>query len=411
MLARLAVCFGVALVLAACGVKEAQMPERTIRVAAFNASLNRSEEGGLIRSLSTPDDPQARAVAEIIQRSNADIILVSEFDYDPEGRALALFQEKYLGVSQNGAAPVRFAYQMQPPVNTGVASGVDFDRNGVVGGAAGSREYGGDAFGFGAFPGQYGFVILSKYPFEPDAARTFQNFLWKDMPGALLPFVDGDAARGSYYSPEALAVFRLSSKTHIDAPVRIDDRVIHILAAHPTPPAFDGPEDRNGRRNHDEIRLWADYIAGKAAYLKDDDGRTGGLANGARFVILGDLNADPDDGNGVAGSARQLLDSPLVQDARPTSAGAVAAAAAQGGINATHKTSAELDTADFSEGEGAPGNLRIDYVLPSKAGFNIVQSGVYWPAPGEEGYDLVGAGWPVVSSDHRLVWVDLQLTP
>ena len=38
-------------------------------------------------------------------------------------------------------------------------------------------------------------------------------------------------------------------------------QTVHVLASHPTPPTFDGAEDRNGRRNHDEIRFWADYVS------------------------------------------------------------------------------------------------------------------------------------------------------
>ena len=58
------------------------------------------------------------------------------------------------------------------------------------------------------------------------------------------------------------AVLRLSCKIHWDVPVQIGSETVHFLVSHPTPPAFDGPEDRNGRRNHDEIRFWADYIPG-----------------------------------------------------------------------------------------------------------------------------------------------------
>jgi endonuclease/exonuclease/phosphatase family metal-dependent hydrolase len=398
------------LLLASCSQKQAAEPKGpSLRIATFNVALNRPEEGGLIRDLSTPDDAQAKAVAEIIQRVNPDVILLNEFDYDALGRGLALFQENYLSVAQNGAAPVQYPYQMQGPVNTGVASGVDLDRNGSVGGAPGSREYGGDAFGYGAFPGQYGMVILSKHPFDSASMRSFQNFLWKDMPGALLPDDAATPAQKDYLSPEALAVFRLSSKSHWDAPVVVGGKTIHILAGHPTPPVFDGPEDRNGKRNHDEIRLWADYIAGKAGYLVDDDGKKGSLEPGARFVILGDLNADPQDGDGVAGAANQLLLSPFVQATAPESAGAAAAARLQAGSNGAHKTPAATDTSDFFDGEGGPGNLRLDYVLPSKAGLAIKASGVFWPAPDEPGRALVGEGAPVASSDHRLVWVDVQM--
>ena len=61
-----------------------------------------------------------------------------------------------------------------------------------------------------------------------------------------------------------------------------------------------------------------------------------------------------------------------------------------------------LDTADWRD-DGGPGNLRVDYVLPS-AGLAITGSGVFWPAPGAPLADAA-----VEASDHRLVWVDLAL--
>ena len=81
------------------------------------------------------------------------------------------------------------------------------------------------------------------------------------MPGALLPDDPSTPEPADWYSPDELDVFRLSSKSHWDVPVRLPDgRILHLLASHPTPPVFDGSEDRNGRRNHDEIRFWADYV-------------------------------------------------------------------------------------------------------------------------------------------------------
>ena len=65
----------------------------TVRFAAFNAYLNRPTQGGLIADLKTTDNVQAQKVAEIIQRTAPDILLLSEFDYDEAGEALALFRE------------------------------------------------------------------------------------------------------------------------------------------------------------------------------------------------------------------------------------------------------------------------------------------------------------------------------
>lgn len=56
-------------------------------------------------------------------------------------------------------------------------------------------------------------VLLSHFPIDP-AVRTFQSFLWKDMPGALLPS-DPDTGR-PWYSEADLAVrICLQNATHM----------------------------------------------------------------------------------------------------------------------------------------------------------------------------------------------------
>ncbi|MGL5871214.1 MAG: endonuclease/exonuclease/phosphatase family protein, partial [Xenococcaceae cyanobacterium] len=245
------------------------MENQNIRFATFNASLNRDAEGKLIEDLSTPNNKQAQTIAEIIQRNNPDVVLINEFDYDAQGKAAELFRQNYLEVNQNGVVAEKYPYVYLAPSNTGIPSGFDFDNNGRV-------EGGNDAYGFGTFPGQFGMVLYSKYPIATDQIRTFQNFLWKDMPGALLPDDANTPTPNDWYSPEELEIFRLSSKNHWDIPINIDGEIVHVLASHPTPPVFDGAEDRNGKRNHDEIRLFADYITpGKNSYIYDDKGNFG----------------------------------------------------------------------------------------------------------------------------------------
>jgi 3-phytase len=242
----------------------------------------------LINDLNTQNNAQARTVAEIIQRSAPDVVLINEFDFDsagPNGSSLAaqLFRQNYLAISQNGAQPADYPYFYIAPSNTGIASGFDLNNNGTAVTTPGAPGYGDDALGFGAFPGQFGMVIFSKYPIEAEGVRTFQHFLWKDMPGARLPDDAATAQPQDWYSPEELAVLPLSSKSHWDVPVNVNGEIVHILAAHPTPPVFDGPEDRNGLRNADEIRFWDDYVTpGKGGYIYDDQGHTGGLAAGER---------------------------------------------------------------------------------------------------------------------------------
>lgn len=184
---------------------------QNVRFATYNASLNRGAAGQLVTDLSQPGNAQANEVAEVIQRNRPDVLLINEFDYVPENRAANLFRENYLKRGQNGAAPIDYPYAFTAPSNTGVATGFDLDRNGQVGG-------GNDAHGFGLFEGQYGMLVLSKYPIDTKSVRTFQKFLWKDMPGALLPDDPATPAPNDWYSPQALDVLRLSSKSHWDGP-------------------------------------------------------------------------------------------------------------------------------------------------------------------------------------------------
>ena len=391
----------------------------TVRFSQFNASLNRNTDGQLVTDLSTPNNAQAKTVAEITQRNNPDVLLINEFDYSPA--AVNLFRENYLQISQNGAIPVNYSYFYIAPSNTGIASGFDLNNNGTTVTTPGVSGYGDDAFGFGNFPGQYGMLLLSKYPIDTANIRTFQNFLWKDMPGNLLtndPTVDNPATSvnenlNGFYSPEEINVLRLSSKSHWDVPITVNGETVHVLVSHPTPPTFDGTEDRNGKRNSDEIRFWADYITpGKGDYIYDDGGKKGNLAAGSSFVIMGDQNADPLDGDSYNNAIRQLLLNPSINtNVIPTSLGAPQQATSQGQANNNHKGNFAFDTADFAD--TAPGNLRTDYVLPS-SDLQISKSEVYWPINTDPNFPLVGTfnsslpgGFP--SSDHRLVYADVQV--
>ncbi|WP_311200415.1 MULTISPECIES: hypothetical protein [unclassified Kocuria] len=159
--------------------------------------------------------------------------------------AAELFQRKYLARSQGGQAPLELPHVFTAAVSTGVGSGLDLNGDGRLG-------TGDDAWGFGLFPGQYGMVVYSALPIDRSAVRTFQHQLWSQMLDSLLPW--------DHYAREIGQRLRLSSKSHWDIPVRAGRDTIHVLASYPTPPSFDGPTDSNGRRNHDEIRFWADCI-------------------------------------------------------------------------------------------------------------------------------------------------------
>lgn len=377
-------------------LSEGDATPTTLRIATFNTSLSRDATGKLVDDLAGGDDTQAKKVAEILQIVRPDVVLLNEFDRGSEGAAAHSFDEAYLSVSQDGASPLDYPHRYVPKTNTGVHSGVDLNGDGETVSEPGADGYGDDAYGFGEFPGQYGMVVYSRFSIVERDIRTFREFLWKAMPDNQLPT--------DFYSSEAVDKLRLSSKNHVDLPIRVAGRTLHVLASHPTPPAFDGEADRNGRRNHDEIQFWSDYVSGgkEASYVRDDSGTEGGLGEGEPFTIVGDLNLDPNDGEGRKGAIRQLLEHPRIRDPQPASEGAERAAEEDGGANTSHDGEAGLDTADFPDDE--IGNLRVDYVLPS-SDLAVEEAGVFWPAPGSEDADLNDV------SDHHLVWVDLTIDP
>lgn len=370
----------------------------TIRVATFNTALSRDKAGELHAALAKGDDLKAKRVAEVLQRTRPDVVLLQEVDYDPTGKAYKDFQRNYLSESQNGAKPIAYKYVYAPPVNTGVLAPVDLDGDGQV-------TSPNDCFGFGRFPGHYGMVVLSKYPIQTDDIASFREALWKNMPSNSIPL--------DYYSPTALSRLRLSSKTHAIVPVSIGLKRLDLMISHPTPPVFDGPEDRNGRRNYDEIGLWYTYLTNGFPRKRPSEfprvdgtnevGRYSLGDDASSFVIMGDLNADPNDGESRPGAIQQLLEHARINaSVTPTSQGAIEAAKQQGGKNLSHQSDPAGDTADFGDKGNAPGNLRVDYVLPSND-LNIVASGVYWPTADDPHAYLNKA------SDHKLVWIDLRL--
>ncbi|MEM6328731.1 MAG: endonuclease/exonuclease/phosphatase family protein [Planctomycetota bacterium] len=412
-----------ATIIAAAGAQAAdpQAPAAgVLRVATYNVAMYRQQAGQLQAELLRGDSQQAKRIAEVIQRVRPHVILLNEFDYAAgssrrENYDAAEFTRRpselvgalkrlYLERPQAGREPISFQHQFYKPVNTGVDSGLDLDKDGKTGGPA-------DAWGYGRYPGQYGMLLLSQFPIGPES-RTYQQMRWRELADPLWP---RDPATGEhFYSAEQRRALRLASKSFWDVELLIEQpgarrRPLRLLCAHPTPPGFDGPEDRNGCRNYDEIRMIAEYISGdrQSRFPVDNDGHRsedqqyGTLAPGADFVVLGDLNADPVDGNGRRGAIQQLLEHPRINAGFiPTSEGGAAASAESTDRNGQHRGDPRHDTADFG-GDGYS-NLRVDYVLPSR-GIKVAGGGVYWPTPGEPGAEAIAA------SDHRLVWLDLLL--
>ena len=355
-----------------------------LRVASFDVGMSRDGPGLLVHELEAAPEPSTLAAVAVIRAVRPDVLLVSGFDHDLAGRALDAFRALLAG----GPDGIDYPHAFAAPVNAGVPSGLDLDGDGRTMGR-------GDGFGWGRFPGNGGMAVLSRLPIEADAARSFTRMPWSALPGAELPRrADG----GPFPDAAGAAALRLSSRAHWQVPVILPDGGrLHLLAANPAPPLFDGAEAFNRRRNRDEVRFWSVYLDGAA--LTDDAGRTAGPPDGA-LVVLGNLNLDPLDGAGERAAMAALLAHPRLQDPRPASAGGAAAAGT--GVNGGHDGDPALDTADWRDDDG-PGNLRVDYVLPS-ADLTVAGEGVFWPAGGAR---LAEAA--LAASDHRLVWVDVEV--
>lgn len=375
-----------------------------IRVATFNVEDVRTED--LLRD----DQPRLKRLAEVLQRIRPNIVLLNEIAYDmpgapcaPEGEEPGLnaqrFAQRYLAIAQAPDVEPLAMRAFMAPSNTGMPSGLDLNNDGRIvkdfplpppgtpdgrpgPQTQGGRDYGGDCWGFGTFPGQYAMALLvdERLTIDLERVRTFQRLPWDYVHGAFLP--EDPTTVTPWYSDEERALARLSSKSHWDVPVMLPNGArLHVLCSHPTPPAFDGPEQANHKRNHDEIRFWIDYLSGET-YIVDDANRPGGIDRAEPFVILGDLNADPDEGDSFKDPiGRLLLASPR--------------------INASRTPTSDLHVDGLDPDDTAFFALRVDYVLPARS-IEIAACGI-WRQPPTTGDTRE------FPSDHFPVWADLAV--
>jgi hypothetical protein len=327
-----------------------------LRIATWNVGLDRKGPGLLVKDLSE-GHPQVDAVVQVLVALRADVILLTSVDYDRGGVALGLLSDRLR------TAGLDYPHHLAFRPNTGAQTGFDLDGNGRTGDPR-------DAQGFGLYSGQGGMALLSMLPPDTANARDFSAFLWRDLPGGL-----GDDP------PDLAAVQRLATTGFWDVPITTASGPLHLLAWHATPPVFDGPDDRNGRRNHDEAAFWRLYLDGQ---LPDRPAE-------APFVLLGDANLDPVDGDGRREGIAGLLAHARLQDPRP--------AGTHGRTEPGTAGDPALDTALYDD----LGGLRLDYVLPDAA-LTVEQAGVLWPDAGDPLWkDLTAA------SHHFPVWVDITL--
>jgi hypothetical protein len=311
-----------------------------------------------LRDIDRGTDPQVAAIRQIIASLDADILVLTGFDHDSGLHALSALAGQL--AADGHAYPHLFALNG----NNGLPTGFDVDGDGRTL----EPE---DAMGWGRFPGAGGSAILSRLPILSAEAQDFAPFLWRDLPQSLIPPTT---------DPGLAALQRLSSHGHWQVPVTLPrGQRLDLLIWHATPPAFDGPDDRNGRRNHDEAAFWLHLLAGRLPFP----------APPGPVVLLGDANLDPVDGDGRPNALRALLTHPMLQDLAPQGS--------HGRTDPGQQGDARLDTALYTR----LGGLRLDYILPDRR-LQVIAAGVLWPAAEDPLLVLLDA-----ASHHRPVWVDI----
>lgn len=304
----------------------------------------------MLRDLGKPHTPDIAATLAVIAHAQADILLLVGLDYDAQGTTMAAFAN---AIAQAGGPNYTYRFAARP--NTGASSGFDLDRNGKLGEPR-------DAIGYGTYSGQGGLALLSRHPIRTDAFVDFTSLLWRDLPGATLPKIKGKP----FYTDPELDVLRLSSTAHWALPVTVPDiGPIALLAFAATPPVFDGPEDRNGLRNRDEVRLWSLFLSDALDHPAPDH----------PAIVMGVANLDPERGQGDHAAINALRTHPRVTDPFPENS----------------------PTVRFQNA----GDMRVDYVLPDPR-LRVVGHGVDWPDP-----DDTRAAEVATASRHRLVWIDI----
>lgn len=309
-----------------------------IRFATYDTGLGRKGPGVMLRDLRAARNEQSEAALAVIAAGQADVILLMDVDWDQGSLGLDALAERLADLGQS------YPYRLSLRPNSGIPSGVDLDGDGTTHEAR-------DALGYGWFTGDSGLVVLSRYPLG--RTRDLSDMRWSDRSEAaqLLP-------------PEARQIVPLATTAQWVVPVMLGATEITLITLSAGTPVFDGPEDRNGLRNRDELALVSE------------------LARDADLpLVMGRANQDPERGEGVREALSDLLNLTALQDARPT---------APDGSSATVRWD-------------GPGEMRVDYVLPPRA-LSVVGAGVLWPEPGDPLRAITETAGPA-----RLVWVDVAV--
>lgn len=354
-----------------------------IRVATLHAQIRGGSAAEVLEDLDGGMHPQARVLAETVQLNAPDVLVLTGLSYDEQQQIAATVNEEYLSRGQNGQSGITYPHVYTAPTNSGVESGADLDGDGRIGGPA-------DALGYGRYAGERGMAVFSTYPIAEEEVRTFQDFLWQDMPENSIPEDE--------FSTLEQSVLPLLGTSLWDIPLEVPGETghVHVVATDLNSPP--GPTTPDVARSEDQRRMVAEFISGASWYLYDDEGTYGGLESGSPFVVAGsladaqELQTRPSD---EVPALASLLESGAVQDPGPE-------AVTEEPLPQRRDTEVDPQATHGLAGGDA---VRSSYVLPA-ADLDIDSTGVFWPAEGEFGFNLVDPADPDAPAG-RLVWLDI----
>ncbi|MCC6002447.1 MAG: endonuclease/exonuclease/phosphatase family protein [Pararhodobacter sp.] len=261
-----------------------------MRLAVFHTELGRDGPGLLLRDIRRGAEDVLRA-RDTILAAQPDVVVLLGFDHDLDMVALSAFQRLLAD------AGLDLPYRFSRLPNRGMATGLDLVGDGRTGTAD-------DAQGYGSFAGASGMAILSRLAVMEQGFQDHSAFLWRDLPGALLPGLNGRP----YPSEAVFEVQRLATTGIWSVPVLLPDgSTLTLLTWHAGPPVFGGPHQRNRRRNHDETLFWVHYLNGDLPFAPPPP----------PFALIGNSNIDPGEGDGMHAAMRRLLAHPALQDPTP----------------------------------------------------------------------------------------------
>ncbi|MBL7671135.1 MAG: hypothetical protein JNM39_11690 [Bdellovibrionaceae bacterium] len=361
---------------------------------------------------------QVAAAVSVLRKLNPDFLSINEMQFDLPGIPSASFQshgENSMGMMNLlslGWPQISIGFG---PSNTGtlakkIPNTDNYTTNSL------RRELA-DPVNFGVFPAEYSVAGATRFPV---GARLFvQDLKWRDFrpDRDLSKFKD---AAGNALDPNKIELF---DKNFMDMVVKIEGRDVHFILLH-TVPVHDFGKDGspNSVRNADQLSFLEWYLTGKTDFVPPDSLPVKPLEPGALFVAMGDWNVDVRDKNLPGALVLQRL---------------------------FDKTNLWMDPSqlDFTYESQSfyvpPYQDQLDYIITSKStGLVIKKGGVYAPfarenrgcslpeEPKSQGPEFVIVAYTdkqskekcfaevsseyaeiKTASDHRPVWLDLEVLP